>query len=410
MAIVKPFKAIRPCRDKAAFVTSRPFGDYGSEELRLQLRDNPLSFLQIIIPGQEPAKGPGAGERYRGVRDRYLEFLDKNILQRDGEPGFYLYLIEKGDLRSLGFFCACSVEDYRKGVIKKHEGTLKGREDLFADYLYRVGFNAEPVLMTYCDNEGIDKIFLAKAKEVPECAFTASDGGIHKLWKITDQGDIARIEEGFAQVGSLYIADGHHRSASSNLLARRMELGNGSHCGQEPYNFFMAYLIPESQIKIDQYNRMIRDLNGLTTAEFLVALEKHFRLTPRDGTYSGPKEKHEFGMYLDGSYHSLYLRAEYGFANALEALDSQILYQTVLRPILGINDPGNRDRISYLHGRDNTSRMKELVDRGEYAVGFCLLPTTMEEIKAIADAGLVMPPKSTYIEPKPKSGLAIYEL
>src|SRR5690606_3515493 len=235
-------------------------------------------------------------------------------------------------------------------------------------------------------------------------------GGVHKLWKITSQEDISQIEGAFARIGSLYIADGHHRSASSNLLARRMELGNGSHSGREPYNYFMAYLIPESQIKIDQYNRMVRDLNGFSKAEFMRALEKHFMLSQPEENYKGPKEKHEFGMYLEGSFHSLYLRPEYGFANVLEALDSQILFQTVLRPILGITDPGKQERISYVHGRDNPSRMKELVDRGEFAVGFCLMPTTMEEIKAIADAGLVMPPKSTYIEPKPKSGLAIYEL
>lgn len=410
MAIVKPFRAIRPHREKVHFVSSRPYGDYGSEELAQHLRDNPLSFLQIINPGLDSGNGTGNGERYREVRARYLEFLDKNILERDAEPGFYLYLIEKGDMRSLGFFCACSVEDYRNGVIKKHEDTLKGRENLFADYLYQVGFNAEPVLMAYPDNERINEIFRAKAEDTPECWFTASNGGIHKLWKITSQRDIAQIEEAFAQVGSLYIADGHHRSASSDQLARKREAGNGSHCGREPYNYFMAYLIPESQIRIDQYNRMVRDLGGFSKTEFLKALEKHFRLLERDGAYDGPKEKHEFGMYLEGSFHSLYLRPEYGFANVLEALDSQILFQTVLRPILGITDPGKQDRISYVHGRDNPSRMKELVDRGEFAVGFCLLPTTMAEIKAIADAGLVMPPKSTYIEPKPKSGLAIYEL
>ena len=372
------------------------------------LRENPLSFLHIIHPGL--SSGNRGRERYQSVRERYLEFLDKKVLQQDGEPGFYLYQIEKGGFSSMGLFCTCSLDDYRNGTIKKHEDTLAAREEQFADYLYRVGFNAEPVLMTFADDPVVTAVFQGIGGQSPDCGFTAPDGSDHRLWKVTDPRDMETLEHAFARMGSLYIADGHHRCASSNRLALKRAFGNSAHRGTEAYNFFMAYLIPESQIRIHEYNRMVRDLAGLDAQGFLRRLDSHFKVEKRDVPLCRPIAKHGFSMYLQGNFYSLYLRGEPLAGDALDTLDTQILYRSVLRPILGITDPRNGDRISYIPGKKSLGPMQQAIDAGEFAVGFSLLPPSMEDIKAIADAGLIMPPKSTYIEPKPKSGLAIYEL
>ena len=310
----------------------------------------------------------------------------------------------------MGFFCACSVEDYRNDIIKKHEDTIRRREQLFADYLYTVGFNAEPVLMTYSDNDGASELFKKEIQRRPEYHFTTTDRVNHTLWKISDPDTIAELEGIFGQMDALYIADGHHRSASSNLLAKKLEKENSSHSGDEAYNFFMAYLIPESEIKIYEFNRMVKDLNGLSKEEFLIKLDEHYRIEKReDGLYK-PTKKHHFSMYLEGEFYSLYLRkTKYHFADALSKLDTQILYKTILEPILGIKDLRNDKRISYGYGKHNLIKMKDSVDNEDFAVGFSLVPIVMDEIKAIANAGLVMPPKSTYIEPKLRSGLTIYE-
>ncbi|RYC52884.1 DUF1015 domain-containing protein [Flagellimonas olearia] len=410
MALVKPFKAIRPTKDKVSFVASRSYEEYSKDELKSVLKYNPLSFLHIINPGFKFDKNISGKERFRLVHNRYLEFLEEHIFQKDEQACFYLYQIEKDDFTSLGFFCACSVMDYRTDVIKKHEDTIQHRERIFADYLHAVGFNAEPVLMTYEDDDQVHRIFQNEIQHPPEFDFSTPDRVNHKMWKISDPKTIGQIESLFDQKEALYIADGHHRSASSNLLAKKMEQQSKAHTHNDSYNFFMAYLIPESHIKIHGFNRMIKDLNGLTAKEFLIKLDGYFRIEKQENGFRRPLKKHHFCMYLDGEFYSLHLRrTNYTFTDALSRLDTQILCKTILEPILGITDLRNDQRISYGHGKGSPIAMKECVDEGEFAVGFSMAPITMEEIKAIADAGLVMPPKSTYIEPKLRSGLAIYE-
>ncbi|TXN35465.1 DUF1015 domain-containing protein [Flagellimonas hymeniacidonis] len=410
MAQIKPFKAIRPTKDKAAFVASRSYEEYSKNELKAVLKYNPFSFLHIINPGFKFDKNITGKERFKLVHNRYTEFLEDTIFQKDEQPCFYLYQIEKGLFKTLGFFCACSVLDYQNDIIKKHEDTIQRREKLFADYLQTVGFNAEPVLMTYADNESVSAILKKETSTTPEYDFTTTDKINHRLWKVEKKASIETLQATFASISALYIADGHHRSASSNLLAKKLKTENKEHIGDEAYNFFMAYLIPESEIKIYEFNRMVKDLNGLTKNEFLIQLDTHFRIEKKeDGLYK-PTRKHHFSMYLDGEFYSLYLRKTvYKFTDALSELDTQILYKTILEPILGISDLRNDKRISYGYGKNNIIKMKDSIDTGEFAVGFSLVPINMNEIKAIADAGLVMPPKSTYIEPKLRSGLAIYE-
>ncbi|MEO9513526.1 MAG: DUF1015 domain-containing protein [Flavobacteriaceae bacterium] len=410
MAQIKPFKAIRPSKDKVAFVVSKSYEEYSKDELKATLKYNPFSFLHIINPGFKFDKSLTGDERFKLVRNRYLEFLEDTILTKDDEVSFYLYQITKRGFKTLGFFCACSVLDYQNDIIKKHENTIKKRENLFANYLNTVGFNAEPVLMTYPDNDVIAALLQKESEKEPHYDFTTSDRINHKLWKITSAENIEKLQIAFSAIEALYIADGHHRSASSNLLAEKMKSANPGHTAREAYNFFMSYLIPESEIRIYEFNRMVRDLNGLSKKAFLIRLDTHFRIEKRTDELYKPTKKHHFSMYLDGEFYSLYLRKKvYYFTDKLSELDTQILFKTILEPILGIHDLRNDKRISYGYGKYNVVKMKDSIDKGEFAVGFSLVPINISEIKAIADAGLVMPPKSTYIEPKLRSGLAIYE-
>lgn len=410
MAQIKPFKAIRPAKDKVAFVASRSYQEYPKKELNAELAFNPFSFLHIINPGYKFHKKVSGSERFQLVHNRYLEFLEEGILLKDTDANLYLYQIEKGNFRCCGLFCATSVGDYRADVIKKHENTLEQREKLFADYLDTVAFNAEPVLMTYQDNEAISKELDRQKKRTPEYFFTTKDRMTHRLWVISEKGTVAKLTQEFEKVSSLYIADGHHRSASSNLLAAISEKRNPP-TGKEAYNFFMSYLIPESEIRIYEFNRMVKDLNGLSKERFLIALDKFYRIENQGSILYKPTKKHHFGMYLDGQFYSLYLRKKvYNFTDPLSKLDTQILFKTILQPILGIKDLRTDKRIQYGYGKHNVIQMKDEIDKGSFSVGFSLVPITMEEIKDIADAGLVMPPKSTYIEPKLRSGITIYEL
>jgi len=411
MAVIKPFKAIRPAEDKVGFVASRSYQEYSRRELNAELDFNPFSFLHIINPGYKYAKNVSGQERFKLVHNRYLEFLEDNIFLKDANDSVYLYQMQKGATKFSGLFCGASVQAYRDDEIKKHENTLQHREELFANYLETVKFNAEPVLMTYADDATIAAILQQEMCSKPEYLFTTRDKITHRLWAISDGKTISALQKAFQKVEALYIADGHHRSASSNLLAQNAEKKNPKHTGKEPYNYFMSYLLPESEIRIYEFNRMVKDLNGLSKEEFLIQLDEFYRIENQGDIGYKPSKKHHFSMYLDGEFYSLFLRKQvYKFTDALSELDTQILFKTILEPILGIRDLRKDKRIQYGFGKYNVIKMKDEIDKGKFIVGFSLVPITISEIKAIADAGLVMPPKSTYIEPKLRSGLAIYEL
>ncbi|NNE03153.1 MAG: DUF1015 domain-containing protein [Eudoraea sp.] len=411
MATIKPFKAIRPSGDKVVHVASRSYEDYSKKELNYHLEYNPFSFLHIINPGFKFRKKVSGEERFKLVHNRFLEFLEEKVLIKDVEPSFYLYQIQKSNFNCCGLFCATSVADYKNNIIKKHEDTIESREQLFAKYLQTVKFNAEPVLMTYPDDPEISNIIQQVKQQGPEYHFTTPDRTAHYLWKVSKPAMVKKIEVAFSKLPALYIADGHHRCASSELLSKLSEEDNPKHTGNENYNYFMSYLIPESEIKIYEFNRMVKDLNGHSKESFLVKLDEFYRIKKTELHLYKPSKKHHISMYLDGEFYSLYLRKSgYKFSDPLSELDTQILFKTILEPILGISDLRNDKRIEYGYGKHNVLKMKNDIDKGEFAVGFNLVPITMDEIKAIADAQLVMPPKSTFIEPKLLSGLAIYEL
>ncbi len=375
MAIVKPFKAIRPAKDKVAFVASRSYQEYSKKELQAALSFNPFSFLHIINLGYKFDKKVSGAERFKLVHNRYLEFLEDNILLKDADNSFYLYQIEKNDLKCCGLFCATSVKDYQNNIIKKHEATLQHREELFADYLKTVAFNAEPVLMTYADNRSIADIIEKEKQSEPDYLFTTTDKVTHSLWAISDKNTIHSLEKEFHKIDALYIADGHHRSASSNLLSENSKKNNPEHTGKEPYNYFMSYLIPESEIHIYEFNRMVKDLNGLTKEQFLIILDEFYSIENQGSTVYKATKKHHFSMYLDGEFYSLYLRKKvYQFTDVLSELDTQILFKTILEPILGIKNLRKDKRIQYGYGKHNIIKMKDEIDKGNFTIGFSLVP------------------------------------
>lgn len=410
MAKILPFKAVRPARPYAGLVASRSYEDYCKEELRAQLEYNPYSFLHIINPGYKFQQEIEGEKRFEMVRNRYLEFKEENILLQDEKPCYYIYKIKSREASCCGIIAAASAEDYEKNIIRKHEDTIAHREELFKEYLKVVGFNTEPVLLTYPDNKIIDALLSKTMESRAEYEFATYNKEIHSLWKIEKPEDIQKIKVEFEALDKLYIADGHHRSASSYLLAKESRENNPNHTGKESYNFFMSYLISESNLRVYEFSRLIKDLNGHSKEEFLILLDEWFRIENRGNEIYKPSKKHHFNMYLDGEFYSLYLRkTNYKFTDSLSELDSFILFEKILNPILGIKDLRYDKRIAYIHGRNDLIELKTRIDSGEFAVGFGMLPAQVEEIKQIADENLTMPPKSTYIEPKLRSGLTIYE-
>jgi len=410
MAIVKPFKAVRPSRDKVALVSSKSYDAYTDKELDAKLEFNPFSFLHIINPGYKYHQEFTGEQRFQMIHNRYEEFKENKIFIKDSSDSFYIY--ESSDTHNsfCGIIAATAVDDYSNGYIKRHEGTIKKREKLFENYLKATGFNAEPVLLTYEDDENFNKLLQTLKEKRPEYEFSTTDKKLHRLWLIDDEINVEKITSFFEKKEALYIADGHHRSASSSLLKKALQKENNHHNGTENYNYFMSYIIPESNLKISEFNRFIKDLNGLTIDEFLIELDKSYRIEEKGQRFYKPSQKHHFSMYLDGKFYLLYLRKSvYAYKDALSKLDAEILYRTILKPILGIDNLNNNDRIKYRNNKLDMLSIKTLVDNGQFDIGFGMLPITIDEIKKIADAQLIMPPKTSYIEPKLRSGLTMYE-
>ena len=411
MAIVKPFKAVRATRDKAALVSSKSYEVYSPEMLNAKLAFNPYTFLHVINPGYKYQKQDiTAEQRFKLVHNRYLEFKDDGIFTKDKVASFYIYQKTTVSASFCGIIAATSVDDYHNNVIKKHEGTLQERELLFENYLKNTGFNIEPVLLTYPDNDAINRVIEKYLATRAEYEFSTTDKEMHLLWVVNDKNDVEKIANAFSEINTLYIADGHHRSTSACLLAKNLAKENPNHTGDEKYNFFMSYLLPESQLSIYEFNRFVKDLNGFTSAEFLIELDTFFRIENRGQELYKPKEKHQFSMYLNGEFYALHLRtSRYEFTDQLSKLDAQILYATILKPILGIEDIRNASKILYSQDKSDGLELKTKVDLGDFKVSFGMLPTSIHELKEIVNSDVLMPPKTTYIEPKLRSALTIYE-
>ena len=405
MSKIIPFHAVRPTSDKVALVTCRTYDDYSSAELASLLDFNPYSFLHIINPAYANAQKTTLEKRFKAVHNKYTDFKNDLVLQKEVKPAFFLYEIQTKERLFTGIVAGVSIEDYKNNIIKKHEDTLQYRVTYFKDYLHQTGFNTEPVLLTYTDDLEINNFIIIKKNTPSIYNFSTTKKEIHTLWKIDTETEIEFLEKKFENISALYIADGHHRSASAELL-----FDENKDSKNRNLNYFMGFLIAESQVKIYEFNRIIRDLNGLTKTQFLEKLTDHFIIKIKYKELWKPESKFEFGMYLDGDFYALFYKQEVQNPDILANLDAQILYDKVLHPLLGIADLRNDDRIEYIPGKQSVVTLKEVIDEGEFEVGFLLYPSDISEIKALADHNLIMPPKSTYIEPKFRSGLLIYEL
>ena len=410
MAKIIPFKAVRPTPDKVGLVTCRNYDDYSPAELASWLDFNPYSFLHVLNPAFVHSQKITLDKRFKAVANKYQDFIEDGVFVEDENKAFFLYEIQTKNETYTGIIAGASIEDYKNNTIKKHEDTLQYRVELFKDYLHQTGFNTEPVLITYPDNEGIQLWILERKKEQPIYHFATTNKEVHTLWKIDSETEMKWLENQFDPLPELYIADGHHRSASAELL---YDENNASE--NQNLNYFMSFFIAESNVKIYEFNRIIRDLNGHSIEAFLEKLSDHFIIKQKQQELWKPQDKFEFGMYLDGNFYALFyklndLNPVANQHSVLSNLDAQILYDKVLQPILGIEDLRNDERIEYIPGKQSILTIKELVDEGEFEIGFMLFPSDISELKAVADNHLIMPPKSTYIEPKFRNGLMIYEL
>jgi len=406
MAKIVPFKAVRPTRDKVCLVTCRSYDEYVNAELAAQLDFNPLSFLHVLKPAYTNSETVSFEKRYRQVHQKYEGFKNELILVKDNKPAIYIHRIVTKAQSFTGIIVGTSVVDYTNNIIKKHEDIIAFRVRLLKDYMKYSGFNTEPVLMTYPDNKTIENWIFNCTQKIADFEFSTTKKEVHYLWKIEDVLEINWLQSIFEKTDSLYIADGHHRTEALKLLSDE----NNNPENSNP-NSILSYLISENNVKIYEFNRLVKDLNGYSKTDFLKELQKDFIVENKFQQPFQPNVKHEFGMYLDNEFYKLILKKNNMlFETALDSLDTQILFTKILLPILAIEDLRNDERIEYLSGKQSVLEIKNKIDQEEFQIGFTLFPSNIGEIKALADAHLIMPPKSTYIEPKFRSGLIIYEL
>ena len=407
MATIIPFKAIRPSSDKVHLVASRSMSTYSNSEMEHILASNSYSFLHVLKPDfQHEVNTPHDDPRYlQLIKQKFEEFLSQEILKQDQNEGYYVYRQLKEGYTYTGIIGCIAIQDYFNGTIKRHEDTLTKKEEKLRDYLKIVDINAEPVCFAYHDHPAIQTVLNEKLESEPDCDFLTTNEIRHQLWSIQDEKSTQIINKAFEETPSVYIADGHHRSASSCLLGKDNKENTTS-----PSNYFMGIFIPESQLRILDFNRVVSNLNGLSEEAFLNQLSEHFSIVEKEGVYK-PKKIHEFSMCLDGKWYALELKSiEHNEHDPVSFLDATILSKTVLAPILGIDDIRTDKRIKFVGGHEGMEALQGKVESGDMAVAFGLYPVTMEHLKKIADAGQVMPPKSTWIEPKLRSGLTIYSL
>jgi uncharacterized protein (DUF1015 family) len=413
MAKVIPFKAIRPEGDKVHLVASRSVDGYNPEELKEKLTGNPYSFLHVINPDFEDGikTKPGSKERLIKVKNQFKKFVREKIFLRDEKPCYYLYRQVKEGNEFVGIIACTSIDDYINGVIKIHEQTLTTREEKLKDYLEVCEFNAEPVLFCYPNDEAIDSISDEIAKTRPDYDFTMTDKVRHTVWVIDSSKTVKQIAERFATIPNIYIADGHHRSASATLLGKLRRSTNKSYTGEEAFNYYLGVFFPETHLKIYDYNRIVKDLNNLTVNELIYNLQNNFTITEIKAADYKPTQNHEISMYVDNTWYSLKAKDSiYNAKDPIDSLDAAILTKYILSPILNINDLKTDKRIGFIPGVKGSKELKKQVDEGIATVAFGLYPVTMEHLKWIADTNNIMPPKSTWVEPKMRSGLVIYSL
>ena len=402
MAIVRPFKAIRPTRDKANLLASRSYLSYSDETLNEKLEHNPFTFLHIINPDYKDEIKKKGIEKFNAVKEKFNDFQEAGFLITEAIESFYIYQQTNENHNFEGIIGATAVIDYLNGNIKKHEHTLNAREKMFKSYLDTTSFNAEPVLLCHQKHTDITTIIQNHKANRAEYEFATTNKAVHKLWLVNNTNDINTITKSFSTINNLYIADGHHRIASSALLAQNSAKKNSQ--------YFMSFLIDESQLNIINFNRLIKHTNGLTSYELIAKIEESFIVIKKGSMPYSPSIKDEISMYLRGTWYSLVLLPKKVMQDCVSKLDPAILSNNILAPILDITDEKTNNNIIFESGNTPLSIIKNKIDSGEYAVAFILKPIPILALKEVADNNLSMPPKSTYIEPKLRSGLTIYPL
>ncbi|MCM1483799.1 MAG: DUF1015 domain-containing protein [Muribaculaceae bacterium] len=413
MAKVKPFKGLRPPREMVTEVASRPYDVLNSEEARAEAEGNPKSLYHIIKP--EIDFEPGTDEHDPRVYDKALQnfnaFQKNGWLVQDDKEHYYIYAQTMDGRTQYGIVIAANVDDYMNQRIRKHELTRRDKEEDRMKHVRVNNANVEPVFFAFPDNAALQEIIDTVTAGKPEYDFTAPDGFGHHFWVIDSPELINRITEEFAKIPYLYIADGHHRSAAAALVGHEKAQANPNHRGDEEYNYFLAVAFPASHLKIIDYNRLVRDLNGLTPEQFLAALEKDFTVEDRGTEIYHPSQLHNFSLYLGGHWYSLTPReGRYNDSDPIGVLDVTISSDLILRDILGITDLRSDKRIDFVGGIRGLEELKRRVDSGEMAMALALYPVSMDQLMNIADTGAIMPPKTTWFEPKLRSGLVIHKL
>ena len=414
MAIIKPFRGIRPPRELVEQVESRPYDVLDSEEARREAGDNEKSLYHIIKPEIDFPEGTSEYDPrvYEKAAENFRKFQEKGWLVQDADEHYYVYAQTMNGKTQYGLVVGAFVDDYISGHIKKHELTRRDKEEDRMKHVRVNDANIEPVFFAYPDNEVLDKLLTRYADTEPEYDFVAPiDGFRHQFWVISDEADILTITAEFAKMPSLYIADGHHRSAAAALVGVEKQKQNPHHNGTEEYNYFMAVCFQASQLTILDYNRVVKDLNGLSSEEFLAALQVNFGVEDKGMEIYKPQRLHEFSLYLDGHWFALTAKdGTYDNNDAIGVLDVDISSRLILDEILNIGDLRSSKRIDFVGGLRGLGELKRRVDSGEMRAALALYPVTMEQIMNIADHGKIMPPKATWFEPKLRSGLVIHKL
>lgn len=414
MAKIKPFKGIRPPKQYVEEVESRPYDVLDSEEARVEAGDNEKSLYHIIKP--EIDFEPGTSEYdprvYEKAAENFKKFQDKGWLVQDDKDNYYIYAQTMNGKTQYGLVVCAFVDDYLNGVIKKHELTRRDKEEDRMKHVRVNNANIEPVFFAYPDNTVLNDVIMKYAQTEPEYDFIAPiDGFRHQFWIISDCKDIEVVTEEFAKMPALYIADGHHRSAAAALVGAEKAKQNPNHKGTEEYNYFMAVCFQASQLTILDYNRVVKDLNGLSSEEFLTALSKNFDVVEKGADIYKPDHLHNFSLYLDNKWYSLTAKqGTFDDKDPIGVLDVDISSRLILDEILGIKDLRSDKRIDFVGGLRGLEELKRRVDSGEMRMALALYPVTMQQIMDIADSGKIMPPKATWFEPKLRSGLIIHKL
>lgn len=414
MAVVRPFRGLRPRPELAEKVASPPYDVVNTEEARQLAEGNRYSFLHVNKPEIDlpPDTDHYDPKVYLKGAENLTRFIDENILIQDEHPSFYLYQQIMGEHKQIGFVACVSTKEYRDNKIKKHEHTRVDKEDDRLNHILSLNAQTGPVFLTYRATNSIDNLVENLIKEKPVYDFKTDDDIHHTLWIISNSDKIKEMIAEFNKVDLLYVADGHHRSAAGTRAAEELHKKNPDSSGEEEYNFFLSVLFPHNQMHIMDYNRVVKDLNGLSEQEFIDSLRSKFlvREFARSEGYN-PKVKHDFGMYLSGMWYRLSaIPGTWDDNHPTGRLDVSILYENLLKPVLGIGDPRTDKRIDFVGGIRGIEGLEARVDTGEMAVAFSLFPTGIDDLLATADAGEIMPPKSTWFEPKLRSGLITHLL